>query len=200
MERTPHLTVLRDRSRLELARPTAQPCPASHSHTDSDRQSLHTNCTCHACAAAGRARCWHWLACDVQVHNTLTQTVVRIIARMREARFDGPVLKLFLPSLLPKRARRNDPRDGGGQGQTRRGAEGAQRKLPYPRRTTIRRPTELRALNICRPDLVSQTARELFARRDASPASDWQDSHVSDVLVYRGSVSVLLVADRWCLG
>lgn len=66
---------------------------ASHSLTDSDQQSLHANCTCHACAAAGRARCWHWLACDVQVHNTMTQTVVRTIARMRETLFDGPILK-----------------------------------------------------------------------------------------------------------
>lgn len=54
--------------------------------------------------------------------------------------------------------------------------------------------------DICRLDLAPQPARELFARRDASPASDWQVSHVSDILVYRGSVSVLLVADRGCLG
>lgn len=60
------------------------------------------------------------------------------------------------------------------------------------RRATLR--------NICRLDLAPQSTRELFARRDASPAPDWQDSHVSDVLVYRGSASVLLVADRWCLG
>lgn len=99
-----------------LARPTAQPGPASHSLTDPDRQSLHTECTCHACAAAGRARCWHWLACDVQVHNTLTQTVVRIITRMREARFDGPTLKLFLPSFPPQARAQNNPRNGGWQG------------------------------------------------------------------------------------
>lgn len=30
---------------------------------------------------------------------------------------------------------------------TKRGAEGTQRKLPYPLRLTIRRPTELRALD-----------------------------------------------------
>lgn len=123
------LTLFRDRSHLELARPTAQPGPASHSLTDPDRQSLHTNCTCHACAAAGRARCWHWLACDVQVHNTLTQTVVRIITRMREARFDGPTLKLFLPSFpLQARARRTIL--GMEEGKARRG-EG--RKVPSAR-------------------------------------------------------------------
>lgn len=54
--------------------------------------------------------------------------------------------------------------------------------------------------NICRLDIAPQSARELFARHDASPASVWQVSHVSDVLVYRGSVSEPLVADRWCLG
>lgn len=53
----------------------------------------------------------------------------------------------IIPSFFPFQARKQDrPRDGGGQGQTRLGAEGAQRKLPYPLRLTIRRPTELRAL------------------------------------------------------
>lgn len=46
------------------------------------------------------------------------------------------------------------------------------------------------------PSLRGNYLRDVMS----SPAPDRQDSHVSDILVYRGSVSVLLVADRWCLG
>lgn len=100
---------------------TCSPTRPSHSLTDPDRQSLHTNSTCYACAAAGKTRCWHWLACDVQVHNTLTQAVVRIITRMRDIGLDGAVLKLLRPysstvalaeRSLESRARLDESRRG----------------------------------------------------------------------------------------
>lgn len=76
---------------------TAQPGPASHSLTDPDRS------TCYACAATDMTRCWHWLACDVQVQYTLTEAVVRIIARAQ----DVPRCPNFeiIPSSFSLRAR-----------------------------------------------------------------------------------------------
>lgn len=82
-------------------RPQSSPArPATHSQTQIGRAYM-VFCLC-SC----RASCWHWLACDVQVHSTLAQTVVRIITRTREARFEGPTLKLFLFYSSSRRARR----------------------------------------------------------------------------------------------